>query len=72
MKVNSGFLEYVNQNEGYLPGAKDGDLKCVNVDNWYEAYKRGLAPAVVVDSTNFKVFEYAGKLGVNLIELKEK
>jgi len=50
-----------------FPGLKPGDKWCLCALRWYEAYKQGYAPNVVLEATNQKTLEY-----VPLETLKEK
>ena len=49
-----------------FPGLKDGDHWCICVDRWKEALLDGLAPKVILESTNIMVLE-----SVSLDKLKE-
>ncbi|GAC1416301.1 MAG: hypothetical protein NVSMB6_18700 [Burkholderiaceae bacterium] len=40
-----------------FPGLRRGDQWCLCADRWREAYGAGVAPAVVLESTNRKILE---------------
>lgn len=41
-----------------FPGLKAGDSWCLCASRWYEAYKAGKAPKIVLEATNEKVLDY--------------
>lgn len=43
--------------EWHFPGLRDGDQWCLCAERWREAHAAGVAPAVVLESTNYKVLE---------------
>ena len=49
-----------------FPGLKDGDFWCICLDRWKQALLDGLAPKVILESTNIIVLE-----SVPLEKLKE-
>ena len=65
-KVTSEFLEY-SKNKGNdlitprpeldFPGLKEGDKWCVCAMRWLEAYNDGVAPPILVRSTNILALE---------------
>ena len=65
-KVTSKFLEY-SKNKGNdlitprpeldFPGLKEGDKWCVCAMRWLEAYNDGVAPPILVKSTNILALE---------------
>ena len=65
-KVTSEFLEY-SRNKGNdlitprpeldFPGLKEGDKWCVCAMRWLEAYNDGVAPPILVRSTNILALE---------------
>jgi len=63
--VTESFLEYTKSRGNDLqtphppsfPGLKPGDKWCLCSARWYEAYKAGVAPGVVLSATNAKALE---------------
>ena len=49
-----------------FPGLKEGDHWCICLERWKQALQDGLAPLVVLESTNLVVLEE-----INLDELKK-
>ena len=49
-----------------FPGLKDGDHWCICLDRWKQALLDGLAPKVILESTNIVVLE-----SIPLEKLKE-
>lgn len=41
-----------------FPGLKAGDQWCLCALRWVEAFSAGLAPAVILESTNYNVLDY--------------
>lgn len=41
-----------------FPGLKPGDRWCLCASRWFEAYKVGMAPFVVLEATNEKTLEW--------------
>jgi len=61
-KVTDEFLQYSKSQDNDLitpgpnfPGLKAGDKWCLCAYRWLEAYKAGVAPPVVLESTNIAV-----------------
>lgn len=46
--------------EYHFPGLKAGDKWCLCALRWKEAYKAGVAPPVVLESTHAKALEFVG------------
>lgn len=44
--------------DGSFPGLRPGDQWCLCALRWHEAYVAGVAPPVVLESTNFGVLDY--------------
>ena len=42
-----------------FPGLKPGDRWCVCAARWVEAFKAGVAPPIVLESTHARMLEYA-------------
>ena len=47
-------------------GLKEGDMWCLCVSRWIEAYKENVAPPIILESTHIKTLEYIS------IEILEK
>lgn len=65
-QVTQEFLEYsaamgndlmTPRPEFRFPGLKEGDRWCLCASRWYEAYKAGKAPNVVLEATHEKTLE---------------
>lgn len=41
-----------------FPGLKEGDIWCLCVLRWKEAYDAGVAPPVILEATNIKALQY--------------
>ncbi len=74
-KVSSEFLEFSKSRETtsaplarntISPASKDGDLWCLCVRRWMEAYQANLAPKVFLEGCHLSVLEF-----VDLEVLKE-
>lgn len=52
--------------EWNFPGLKPGDQWCLCANRWVEAWRAGVAPKVVLESTNQKILEI-----VRLEDLRE-
>jgi len=52
--------------EWNFPGLKPGDQWCLCANRWLEAWRAGVAPKVVLESTNQKILEI-----VRLEDLRE-
>jgi uncharacterized protein (DUF2237 family) len=66
--VTQDFLEYTRRQGNdlitpsrYFPGLKPGDYWCLCVGRWIEAYKAGVAPYIILQSTDESVLEYIPK-----------
>ncbi len=58
--------DLVTPNPEYLfPGLKPGDQWCICLNRWIEAYEAGVAPKVILESTNESVLE---KVSLSLLE----
>ncbi len=55
-----------------FPGLVDGDQWCICLERWKEAYLDGLAPYVVLESTNFVVLESISIETLKEFEYKKK
>jgi len=44
--------------EWHFPGLKPGDQWCLCAQRWVEAWQAGVAPQVVMESTNAKILEW--------------
>ena len=49
-----------------FPGLKEGDKWCICLDRWKQAMEDGLAPLVILESTNINVLK-----DISLDELKK-
>jgi uncharacterized protein (DUF2237 family) len=49
--------DLINPSFGF-PGLVEGDCWCVCVLRWIEAYKAGVAPPIILESTSQRVLEY--------------
>jgi uncharacterized protein len=72
--VTDAFLQYSKAKgndlitpypEGNFPGLKSGDIWCLCVLRWKEAYEAGAAPLVVLEATHIKALQF-----VTLAQLK--
>ncbi len=52
--------DLINPNYGF-PGLVEGDCWCICVLRWIEAYKAGVAPPIILESTSYSVLEYLPK-----------
>ncbi len=60
--VTKEFLEYTLITPSrYFPGLKPGDCWCLCVGRWIEAYKAGVAPFIVLQSTDANALQYIPK-----------
>ncbi len=64
-KVTTEFLKFTNSRGNNLTGLKEGDLWCMCIYRWLEAYEYGIKtnnlkviPKVKLESTNIKVLNY--------------
>ncbi len=66
-KVTDTFLQYSKsmgndlstpRPEFQFPGLEDGDLWCLCVRRWMEAYQANVAPPVVLESCHISVLEF--------------
>lgn len=67
IKADNSFLEFSKQMgndlstprpEFMFPGVNSGDQWCLCALRWKEAYEAGMAPSVVLESTNQDVLKY--------------
>jgi uncharacterized protein (DUF2237 family) len=63
--VTKKFLDFTYENgndlisrRGEFPGLKPGDKWCLCVLRWIEAYKKGVAPFIDLESTEYEVLKY--------------
>ncbi|CAF0723253.1 unnamed protein product [Brachionus calyciflorus] len=77
-KVTNEFLQYtkkqgndlVTPNSRYgFPGLKNGDNWCLCVFRWYQAKRDGVAPPVILNSTNKQSLNYLKRYGLQLKDL---
>ncbi|CAF0962208.1 unnamed protein product [Brachionus calyciflorus] len=76
-RVTDKFLNYTKSKgndlstpTSWFPGLKNGDQWCLCVFRWYQAFKDGAAPPVVLKSTNKEALNYFEQLKVDINDLK--
>lgn len=65
-QVTQQFLDYSKANGNDLmvdfddgtPGLRPGDIGCITVDEWAEAYNQGMAPYLWLEATHSKALQY--------------
>ena len=44
--------------ENIFPGLKEGDRWCLCAGRWFQAYKEGYAPKIILSSTSIEIIKY--------------
>jgi len=64
-RVTKEFLEYTRSMGNdlttptkYFPGIKPGDKWCLCVHRWLQAYKAGVAPPIIFESSHSSILKY--------------
>jgi uncharacterized protein (DUF2237 family) len=76
-RVNEDFLEYTKSKGndlstpiGSFPGLVPGNRWCLCVFRWYQAFRDGFAPPVVLDATNLEAIKYFKRFNVTIDDLR--
>lgn len=77
-QMNQAFLDYTRAQGNdlttpsrHFPGLREGDYWCLCVFRWYEAYRAGSAPPLVLAATHARTLDHLRQFNVGLNNLSE-